>query len=155
MNWDWETAFKSLVAVAGSIYAYMFDGLGSSLLVLIIAMVSDVVSGVIASKIQGVPISSKHSYPGLLKKSLMLLSVMLAVVLGRAIPLDVMQAAINVDLPLQMAPGLVMCWWWTAHETLSVTENMERAQLPLPRWFKSLVAFLQSKSNGESAPQQK
>jgi toxin secretion/phage lysis holin len=95
---------------------------------LVVLIVADVVTGVLASLASGKTLSSKVSFKGMAKKVMMLLSVGLAAWLQ--------PVAGGVDLQNAVAG------FWCANELLSIIENYGVAKLPIPDQMRELIGKL-------------
>lgn len=99
---------------------------------LIVLIVVDMVTGVVASLVVGRKLDSSISWRGILKKAMEMLSVGLAAFLepnAGGVPL-----------------GPMVAGYWLAHEGLSVAENYAIAGLPLPRALRDVLAKMASES---------
>ncbi len=131
-----DTFFQRLIktlALAGGCIAGALGGWDKLLMVLMSMMAADYVSGVIVSlmgrslKTDYGGLSSKVGAHGLLKKGLMLLVVLVAALLDRAMGAD---NAMCRD---------AVCWFYIANEGLSVLENISLTGLPFPDKLRKLL----------------
>ncbi|MBQ2687112.1 MAG: phage holin family protein [Clostridia bacterium] len=121
--------------VLATIFGYVSKFLGgfdSLLITLIILIVVDYVTGVIAA-IYEKKLSSSIGYKGIIKKVLMVLIVGVAVTLQRIMPEGV---------PLREITIL----FFIANEGLSVFENAAKV-IPMPQKLKSVLLQLKEKEN--------
>lgn len=117
-----DTGWKVASATIGGAWAALCF-LSQTLIVL---MVLDFLTGILASLASGKTLSSKVSFRGLSKKVMMALSVGLAAWLQ--------PAAGGVDLQNAVAG------FWCANELISVLENYGVAKLPIPDELRGLIA---------------
>lgn len=132
MNTYWEKGIKTAAAVGGAV-AGLFGGWDTLLTVLLSMMAVDYVSGLLvgclgrSAKTEYGGLSSKVGAQGLLKKGLMLLVVLIAAMLDRA-----------------MGSGTAMCrdaacWFYIANEGLSLLENLSLAGVPFPERIRRVL----------------
>jgi toxin secretion/phage lysis holin len=145
MNWDklWDKAV-CLMAAAGGGIAGAFGGWDTLLAVLTGMMTADYISGLAVAamgrslKTEYGGLSSKVGAMGLAKKGLMLLCVLVAAMLDRAMGAD---QAVCRD---------AVCWFYVANEGLSLLENLSLAGVPFPKKLKQLLG--QRMELAEAAP---
>lgn len=134
MNWEkiWDKAVCLTAAVGGGI-AGAFGGWDTLLAVLTGMMAADYISGLAVAamgrslKTEYGGLSSKVGAMGLAKKGLMLLCVLVAAMLDRAMGAD---HAVCRD---------AVCWFYVANEGLSLLENLSLAGVPFPQKLKQLL----------------
>lgn len=137
----WDKIIKVLAAVGGAI-AGAFGGWDKLLGVLVVMMAVDYVSGVIVAamgrsqKTEYGGLSSKVGAYGLAKKGLMMLVVLVAALLDRAIGA---QTAVFRD---------AACWFYIANEGLSLLENMSLAGVPFPEKLKEMLGQKAREADG-------
>ena len=137
MNTVWDKAVK-LLAAAGGAVAGAFGGWDKLLTVLMAMMAVDYVSGVLvgvlgrSEKTEYGGLCSKVGAKGLAKKGLMLLVVLVAALLDRAMG----QGAVCHD---------AACWFYIANEGISVLENAGRMNVPVCKNLTQYLEQLKSK----------
>lgn len=137
----WDKIIKVLAAVGGAI-AGAFGGWDKLLMVLVVMMAVDYVSGVIVAamgrsqKTEYGGLSSKVGAYGLAKKGLMMLVVLVAALLDRAIGA---QTAVFRD---------AACWFYIANEGLSLLENLSLAGVPFPEKLKEMLGQKAREADG-------
>lgn len=140
MEQIWEKALKTAAAVGGAI-AGAFGGWDGTLFALIAMMGIDYVSGVAVAilgrsqKTEYGGLSSKVGAAGLFKKGLMLMVVLAAALLDRAMDTDICRNA--------------ACWFYIANEGLSLLENLTLAGVPFPRRLQELLGYKRDEADGE------
>lgn len=143
MESAWDKIIKTLAAVGGAI-AGAFGGWDVLLIVLLALMATDYISGVIVAalgksqKTEYGGLSSKVGFSGLAKKGLMMLVVLVAALLDRAIGA---QTAVFRD---------AACWFYIANEGLSLLENLGLAGVPFPERIKELLGQKMKDADGEN-----
>lgn len=128
----WDKALKMLMAFAGGV-AGALGGWDPLLKVLIALMAADYASGVLvailgkSAKTEYGGLSSKVGAAGLARKGLMLLVVLVAALLDRA-----MGGANPVCRD-------AACWFYITNEGISILENVGQAGAPYPESLKRLL----------------
>lgn len=136
----WNGIVKALAVIGGTI-ASAFGGFDTPLVVLVIVMAVDYVSGFLVAimgksgKTEGGGLDSKVGWKGIGKKALMMLAVLVMALLDRALGTEaqVFRSAI--------------IWFYLANEGLSILENMALAGVPFPETVKKALEQLRSKNN--------
>jgi len=148
MDTVWDKIIKGLAAIGGAI-AGLFGGWDMLLVVLVAMMAVDYVSGVLVAvmgksqKTEYGGLSSKVGAYGLAKKGLMMLVVLVAALLDRAIGT---QAAVFRD---------AACWFYIANEGLSLLENLSLAGVPFPEKLKEMLGQRRAEVNGQTYDMEK
>lgn len=134
----WEKITKGVFAVGGAI-AGVFGGWNTMLTLLAMAMVLDYISGLMVAwsgkspKSESGGVSSRVGFIGLMKKAFILLIVLLATLIDRAIG--------NETLIFQMAAA----FYYFANEGISILENAALLGVPFPAKIKDALEELQDK----------
>ena len=124
-----NTVVKISAAAAGAVISF-FTGLPVVMWVLIGVMTLDYVTGLItgamgvSSKTDGGRLSSRAAFMGLMRKVMVLLVVLLAVLLDLAV-----QTGAGVSFS---AVTGATCMWFIASEGVSILENAALMGLPIP-----------------------
>ena len=137
----WDKVIKGVCAVGGAI-AGVFGGWNAMLTLLAVAMVLDYISGLIVAwtgkspKSENGGVSSRVGFVGLAKKAFVLLIVLLATLIDRAIG--------NETMIFQMATA----FYYFANEGISILENAALMGVPFPAKIKDALEELKE---GKSA----
>lgn len=132
MDQIWDRVIKTLAGIGGAI-AGAFGGWDALLGVLIGAMAADYVSGLVVAwmgksqKTEYGGLSSKVGAHGLAKKGLMMLVVVVASLLDRAM---------GTESPVCRDAA---CWFYIANEGISMLENLGLAGIPFPKKLMELL----------------
>lgn len=124
-----ETMMKAAAAAAGVVISF-FTGLPAIMWVLVAMMSIDYATGLItgamgvSSKTEGGRLSSRAAFEGLLRKVMVILVVLLAVLLDQAV-----QHSAGVDFS---AVTGATCLWFIASEGVSILENAAEMGVPIP-----------------------
>ncbi|WP_231687541.1 phage holin family protein [Bacillus sp. FJAT-22090] len=117
----------------GTIFAFLIGGWHISLTILVAFMVIDIVTGLIKAAIQK-KLNSKVSYRGFLKKT----SIMLVIIIANL--LDLLTAS-GVPVFRTMA-----VFFYIGMEGLSIVENLGHIGIPLP---KGIIKYIEQLSKEE------
>ena len=130
-----ENIFKMIVAGSGAAVAYLFGGWTALLQILVILMVIDYLTGIIAAGYLG-KLSSKIGFRGIGKKIMILALVAVA-------------HAIDTVLGDNHFIRDAVIFFYLANELLSIIENAGKTGLPVPSVLTKAVDVLNNKSKGE------
>lgn len=138
----WDKTIKIMAAVGGALTG-LLGGWDSLLKVLVILMTADYASGLAVAvmgrsgKTEYGGLSSKVGAVGLARKGLMLLVVLVAALLDRAMGTN----------------GFVCrnaaCWFYIANEGISILENVGQAGAPYPDRLKQLLGQKREEAQGK------
>ena len=132
-----------LVAAVGGAIASFFINMPPLVWILIAVMTIDFVTGLIcgamgkSNKTENGYISSSTAFVGLLKKALILLIVLLAALLDRAVSAG---AGITFDAVMGAT-----CLWFIASEGFSILENAAMMGIPVPKILLKLLEIMKEK----------
>lgn len=136
----WDKIIKWIAAAAGVI-AGLYGGWGPMLTVLLVMMCIDYVTGVLVAvtghsdKTEGGGLSSTVGFVGIAKKGVIMLIVLLATLLDRAIG--------NTTLIFQSA---TVCYY-IANEGLSILENADLLHIPTPKFIHERLEVMRDKGD--------
>lgn len=134
----WDKVLKILAGIAGAI-AGLFGEWTTTLTILMVVMAVDYISGVIVAacgrspKTEAGGLSSKVGFIGIAKKGFIMLLVLLATMLDRAIG--------NETMVFQTS----LVFYYIANEGLSVLENAALMGLPFPEKLKKALEALRDR----------
>ena len=135
---------EALAAVGGAIVTF-FCGLPPVMWVLIAVMTIDFMTGVIcgimgkSKKTENGYLESKEAFLGLMKKALILLVVLLAALLDKAVS---MGAGVAFD-----AVAGATCLWFIASEGFSILENVACMGIPVPKILLKVLEVMRERGN--------
>ena len=138
----WDKVIK-FVALLGGAVAGIFGEWSALLTVLAVVMVLDYLSGVLVAagghslKTEDGFLDSKAGFRGLAKKGFIVIMVLLATVLDRAIA--------NGTMIFQTATAS----YYVANESLSILENAALMDLPVPGFIRQALEQMREKHNSE------
>lgn len=131
-----EKVFNSVVAVFATTFTYLFGGWDTAIIVLVVFMAMDYITGVIHAYVTKT-LSSEIGLKGLAKKFLIILILIGAVCLDRLIG--------NGTWVFRT----LVCYFYIANEGLSLLENASNLGLPVPDKLKEALAQLKEKTEEE------
>ena len=150
-----EPALQGAVTVAVSWIAARLGGLFVPVILLMVMMALDYVTGMLAAKAEAIAHpenpeygwSSRKGILGIIKKIAYIFLVVVAVSLDHIL----VQAAapLGFDLPRAIF-GLLVTVWLVLNEMLSIVENAGRMGAPVPPWLARCVASLKDKIDQEA-----
>ena len=124
-----EKVFNSIVAVIATFFTYLFGGWDIALIVLVAFMVLDYATGMMWAYIQKT-LNSQIVFRGLIKKCMILVVLIIAVLLDRMI-----NSGTAVFRTL-------VCYFYIANEGISLLENVSHLGLPIPDKLKNALQQL-------------
>ena len=138
----WNKPFKALMAAAGAV-AGLFGAWTPALTILVIMMLVDYVTGVLVAvtgrspKTETGKLSSEAGFMGLAKKGFIILIVLVATLLDRAIG--------NAAMVFQSAS----VFYYIANEGLSILENADLMGVPFPAFIREHLESMQTRKEVE------
>ena len=130
---------KYLLSVVGGVLAAMTKQYGVILLFVIIGIVFDFVTGMINSKVTGIPLSSRRGFVGFWKKVSLLAALFFGVFLDYFIP-SVLDEIAAVQLPFGLPFGLIIGAYIVINECISICENLYACNPRImPKWVRKLI----------------
>lgn len=136
----WDKVFKIICAVAGFV-AGLYGEWTSALTILAIMMAVDYITGVLVAvtgkspKTEGGGLSSKIGFVGIAKKGFIMLIVLVATQLDRAIG--------NTSMVFQTAT----VFYYIANEGLSILENADLVGVPFPAFIRERLESMREEKD--------
>ena len=137
-----KTITEILAAVGGAVVSF-FTGLPPIIWVLLAVMTIDFITGVIcglmgkSKKTETGGISSNAAFKGLMKKMLIILVVLLAALLDKAV-------SMGTGISFEAVAGAT-CLWFIASEGFSILENVASMGVPVPKILLQALEIMRSK----------
>lgn len=131
-----ENIYKFAMAVLGGLVGFVFGGWTTLLGILLSVVVADLLTGIIASGIEG-KLNSSKGMKGIAKKVVVFFVVAVAHMLDIALGYN---GNILRDATI---------FFFLANESLSILENVARIGVPIPGVLKRAIDILNEKSEGE------
>ena len=139
--------FTELLAAIGGAIASFFTGLPAIIWVLIAVMTIDYMTGILCGLMGKSPntenggVSSKMAFRGLMKKMLIILVVLLAALLDKAV-------SMGTGAAFEAVAGAT-CLWFIASEGFSIIENAAAMGIPIPGVLKQALEIMRKKGEPE------
>lgn len=145
-----ENTFKALFAVTvGGLTAY-FREVAIPLIILIIVMIIDYISGMAKAWIKA-ELSSKVGLKGIIKKICYLLVVCVAAVVDWLIASGLQKVGINITVNYLI--GVIVTIWLIINELISILENLSVVGVPLPPFLSAVVHKLKISVENSTEPE--
>lgn len=130
-----ESVWGTITGVMGVVAEVLFGTWSDALMALVVAMLIDYVSGVIAAYINpALSLNSQRGFRGILKKIMILLLVSLGHVLDTAMHQQIICIAVT--------------YFFLGNEGLSIVENAAKAGVPIPARLKETLEQLTEEKEG-------
>jgi toxin secretion/phage lysis holin len=134
---DDQKIFKAIIAEIGCMFTYIYGGWNTCLKVLVWFIGIDYLTGVIGATIQQ-KLNSHKGFNGILRKSTILLVLIVAVLLDR-----LLNSSTWVFRTL-------VCYFYIANEGISILENVAKCGVPLPEKLMNTLEQLKNKGGSQS-----
>lgn len=140
----WRKITEALAAVGGAIVSF-FVQMPPLVWILIAVMTIDFITGLIcgamgkSNKTENGYIASNQAFIGLMKKALILLVVLLAALLDKAV-------ATGAGIAFDAVMGAT-CLWFIASEGFSILENVALMGIPVPKILLKLLEVMKEKGD--------
>lgn len=132
-----EAIWGTITGVMGVVAEVLFGTWSDALMALIVAMLIDYVSGVIAAYINpALSLNSQRGFRGILKKIMILLLVSLGHVLDTAMHQQIICIAVT--------------YFFLGNEGLSIVENAAKAGVPIPAKLRDRLEQLAEEKEGRN-----
>ncbi len=143
-----ENALKLMLAAVGAALGVYFRELIGPVVVLILVMVLDYISGM-ADAWASKALSSKVGLLGLVKKLCYMIAVAVAVIVDWIIQTAAAKA--GLDMGNFYAFGLLVTIWLILNECISILENLSELGVPLPAFLVKIVEKLRKETEDKGA----
>lgn len=131
-----DVIFRTIAAVAGAIIGYLFGGWDVLIQVLLIFVIVDYVTGIIAGGANG-ELNSKIGFKGILKK------VMIFIIVAVAHWVDIAVGSATGEEIAIFRDATI--FFYVANELLSIIENAGEMGIPIPEKLMNAVEILKGK----------
>lgn len=130
-----EAVWGTITGVAGVAVEILFGAWSDALAALVVAMLIDYISGIIAAYINpALSLNSQRGFRGILKKIMILLLVSLGHVLDTAMHQQIICIAVT--------------YFFLGNEGLSIVENAAKAGVPIPSKLRDRLEQLAEEKEG-------
>lgn len=121
---------------------------GLMIVFVIIAIVTDVITGIIKAKATGEPLESKKGTKGFFKKMALLVALFFGFFLDYALPYFMSQ--IHVDVNYNMPFALIIAFYICLNEAISIAENLYATNPSImPKWIVNILTNAKDKIDNE------
>lgn len=128
-------------SVVGAFFSF-FGILAIPLALLIPCNIIDYFTGMAASKVMGIKITSDMSYRGIVKKVMMY--VLIFVGFGIDNMMNYVTSTLHIDMVLPLLFSAIIASWLVINELISITENCEKIGMDIPL-LAPVLRFIQKK----------
>lgn len=135
-----DVIFRTIAAVTGAVTGYLFGGWDVFVQVLLIFVIVDYVTGIIAGGVNG-KLNSKVGFRGILKK------VMIFIIVAVAHWVDIAVGSATGEEIAIFRDATI--FFYVANELLSIVENAGEMGVPIPEKLMNAVEILKGKSKEE------
>lgn len=133
-----ETWFKIVLATGTGLIAKFLDAYAIIFIFVAVAIVMDVITGLIKCRVTGESLSSKKGYIGFWKKIALIVSFFFGIFMDSFIP--VILEYVKIDLPFQLPFAMIIGCYIVLNESISIVENiLATNSLALPKWVKNFL----------------
>lgn len=145
-----EKVLQALAAAAGAVVSF-FSGLPPLIWVLLCVMSLDYITGIItgimgkSSKTEHGGLSSSTAFLGLMKKALILIVVLVAALVDRAVTM-------GAGIEFAAVTGAT-CLWFIASEGMSIIENAATMGVKVPGVLMKALEIMHDKGESEEGPE--
>ncbi|NLZ52822.1 MAG: phage holin family protein [Thermoanaerobacteraceae bacterium] len=129
-----KTIFNALVALVGTVATWLFGGWDLALMILVAFIIIDYLTGLIVAFINKA-VDSRIGFRGIIKKTLILFALIVAVLLDRLIG-------------NQWTFRTVVCYFFIGNEGLSILENIGKCGVPLPKTLTDMLQQIKDSKGG-------
>ena len=131
-----KITFSVLIGIISSLYQQY----AAILILVILAICLDVVTGLIKAKVTGETINSKKGTIGFWKKMSFLVSLLFGIFMDVFIP--VLLTVINIQLPFNCPFGFIVGVYIILNESISICENIYKTNPnAIPKWLKDFLVL--------------
>ncbi len=130
---------KAVISAALAAFAAYFGAVAVPVIVLLIMMAADYLSGMAAAYVTG-SLSSRKGISGIVKK----VGYMLLIAVAMGVDYLIMNGltAVNMQPGIEMYFGMIVTVWLIINEMISILENLGVLGVPIPGFLQSLVKKL-------------
>ena len=132
---------QAIISAALAAFASYLGALAVPIIVLMVMMIIDYLSGMSAAWSEGT-LSSKLGAKGIVKKVGYMALIVVAMGVDYLIYSGVVAAGINVGYNMWF--GLLVAVWLIINEMISILENLGRLGVPIPEFLKKIIGRLKT-----------
>lgn len=151
MKKEYVITVQGALAAAGAYLSARLGILFPILVILVVIMVGDYITGMLASKVESIDHPGDSSYgwssrkgaKGIIKKVGYLCVIAVAMVVDYVV--IKVAGQMGMQVPLKALFGLLVAVWYLLNELLSIIENAGRMGANVPEWLRAYIAVLKDK----------
>lgn len=132
---------QAIISAALAAFASYLGALAVPIIVLMVMMIIDYLSGMSAAWSEGT-LSSKLGAKGIVKKVGYMALIVVAMGVDYLIYSGIVAADINVGYNMWF--GLLVAVWLIINEMISILENLSRLGVPIPEFLKKIIGRLKT-----------
>jgi len=138
---------QAIISAALAAFASYLGALAVPIIVLMVMMIIDYLSGMSAAWLEGT-LSSKLGAKGIVKKVGYMALIVVAMGVDYLIYSGIVAA--NIELGYSMWFGALVCVWLIINEMISILENLKKLGVPMPVFLEKIVNRLKITVDKES-----
>ena len=144
------TKMKWILSIIGGFFAAFFKQYGILILLVSAAIVLDLITGLIKTKVSDSEVwSSSKCQKGLYKKFALLVCMFFGFFLDWFIPYALLY--VNVVIPFTMPFSMIICFYIVLNESISICENLYAANPEImPKWIANLLTNVKEKIGNDT-----
>lgn len=135
-----EQILKGVIGLPISVFSYLLGGMDLLLQTLLLFILADYITGLLASGVEG-KISSKIGYKGIIKKVGILIVVSICHLLDQVALNQIVEGFLPIEAPARTMAII----FYLGMEGISNLENLGRMGVPLPNWLTKAFDVLKNK----------
>ena len=141
---------KWVISIIGGFLAAFFKQYGILILLVSVAIVLDLITGLIKTKASDSEVwSSAKCQKGLYKKCALLVCMFFGFFLDWFIPYTLLY--LNVELPFTTPFSMIICFYIVLNESISICENLYAANPEImPKWIVNLLSNVREKIGNDT-----
>ena len=136
-----DKEIQAFISAAFAGLMYYLGIIAVPIMVLIVAMVVDYITGMSAAWYNS-ELSSKKGIKGIVKKVSYLALVVVAMIIDWLISCGLQQ--INIDMTYSVFFAVLVAVWLIINELISILENLSRPGVPIPTFLNKIINKLKS-----------
>lgn len=138
---------QAIISAALAAFAPYLGALAVPIIVLMVMMIIDYLSGMSAAWATG-SLSSKVGAKGILKKVGYMALIVVAMGVDYLICSGIASTSLNIGYSMWF--GLLVVFWLIINEMISILENLKKLDVPMPRFIEKIISKLKSSVDKES-----
>ena len=142
-----EKGLQMVISAALAAFAVYMGALAVPVIVLMVMMIIDYLSGMSAAWVHG-DLSSKVGAKGIIKKVGYMALIVVAMGVDYLIYSGI--SAANIEVGYNMWFGLLVAVWLIINEMISILENLSRLGVPIPEFLTKIIRRLKETADNKN-----